>query len=185
MEENKKPLAYKHQTRKFLYHPVHHHWKSQHYFWGSHYENHGSLGELVDLEVQAEPKLRRAGVDLQRAVLQVVLFCKTSSFQPVLFISLPNMPSQSLIWGENKHSVFNSVNRFENVHGNWIFFSPNRELMSADTEGAVCFWEASGWKERSNFGVQDILGSKTLGLLGVIGPWRWGAERKVGDKDMQ
>lgn len=42
--------------------------------------------------------------------------------------------------------------------------------MSADTEGAVCFWEASGWKERSNFGVQDILGSKTLGLLGVIGP---------------
>lgn len=122
MEENKKPLAYKHQTRKFLYHPVHHHWKSQHYFWGSHYENHGSLGELVDLEVQAEPKLRRAGVDLQRAVLQVVLFCKTSSFQPVLFISLPNMPSQSLIWGENKHSVFNSVNRFENVHGNWIFF---------------------------------------------------------------
>lgn len=65
--------------------PAPHHWKSQYCFQRSHYENCWSFGGLVDSEVKAEPRLGRAGVDLQKAALQVVLLCKTSPLRLFVF----------------------------------------------------------------------------------------------------
>lgn len=76
----------------------------------------------MDSEVKAGPRLRIIDVDLQRAALQIALLGKTSSLRPFLLIALPDTPGGRFIWGGGgKHSIFNSVNRLENVHGNFFF----------------------------------------------------------------